>query len=176
MASTTINIGASPEIRGSLKYTGANDIGPKIDILLTLVQLGPAAAMQMIGDEYGLIQLHGEVLMVNGSFGTVTHPDDTLVAPDVNGYRVGTGILEWQAEGGTTFDKLGNCQSLEFEQQATRLDHWEHMTGIRSKDFSPVVQQAATVTLHLDEWNAYNLKLYFLDGGSGALLSSRTEA
>jgi hypothetical protein len=25
------------------------------------------------------------------------------------------------------------------------------------------VQQAATVTLHLDEWNAANLKLYFLD-------------
>jgi hypothetical protein len=159
----TINIGANPDIRGTLQYTGANLIGPQIAMSLTSVIFGPAAALNFIGDEYGLIQLHGEVLFTGGSFGTITHPDSTIVAPNVNSYRVGTGTLQWQPQGTTGFHSLGNCQMLEFNQEATRLDHWEHMTGIRSKDFAPIVQQAATVTLHLDEWNAANLKLYFLD-------------
>ena len=162
MALTTLNIGAQSQMRGSLKFTGANDIGPNIVMTLTLVQLAPATALNVIGDEYGIIEIEGEVLIVAGSFGTVTHPDDTIVAPDINSYYVGTGVLEWQPEGATTFDKLGNCQSCEFTQTITRLDHWEHMTGIRSKDFAPVVQQAATVRMRLDEWNAYNLRLYFL--------------
>jgi hypothetical protein len=166
MATTTINIGASPEIRGSLKFTGANDIGPQLTITLTLVQFAPAAAMNLIGDEYGMIELEGEVLLQAGSFGTVTHPDDTLVSPDIHAYYVGTGVLSYQPEGGSTFTELGNCNQFEFEPQITRLDHWEHMTGIRSKDFSPIVQQAARCRLRLDEFTAYNLKMFMMDGGT----------
>jgi len=84
MATSTINIGAAPEIRGSLQFTGANDIGPKLQITLTLVQFAPAAALQFIGDEYGFMELEGEVLIQAGSFGTVTHPDDAMVSPTVN--------------------------------------------------------------------------------------------
>jgi hypothetical protein len=89
------------------------------------------------------------------------------VSPIVDAYYVGTGLLSWQPEGGTTFAALGNCNSFEFEQQVERLDHWQHMTGIRSKDFSPIVQQGATCTLRLDEWTAANLKLYFLGAVAG---------
>jgi hypothetical protein len=39
------------------------------------------------------------------------------------------------------------------------------MTGIRSKDFSPIVQQAARCRLRLDEFTAYNLKMFMMDGG-----------
>jgi hypothetical protein len=166
MAVSTINIGQSPEIRGSLKFAGANDIGPHITMTLTLVQFAPAAALQFIGDEYGIIELEGEVLIQSGSFGTVTHPDDSMVSPTINGYYVGTGIISWQPEGGTTFTELGNCNQFEFEPQVTRLDHWEHMTGIRSKDFSPIVQQAARCRLRLDEFTAYNLKMFFMDGAT----------
>jgi hypothetical protein len=162
MAATTINIGANPEVRGSLKFEGANSIGPQITMTLTLVQLAPSAALNMIGDEYGLIEIQGEVLLVDGSFGTVEHPDDALASPVVDAYYVGTGAISWQPEGGTTYAPLGNCNSFEFEQQVERLDHWQHMSGIRSKDFSPIVQQGATCTLRLDEWTAQNLRLYFL--------------
>jgi hypothetical protein len=166
MAVSTINIGASPEVRGSLKFEGANDIGPQITMTLTLVQFAPAAAMQMIGDEYGIIELEGEVLLQSGSFGTVSHPDDALVSPDIHAYYVGTGVLSWQPEGATGFALLGNCNQFEFEPQVTRLDHWEHMTGIRSKDFSPIVQQAARCRLRLDEFTAYNLKMFMMDGAT----------
>jgi hypothetical protein len=166
MAVSTINIGASPEVRGSLKFEGANDIGPQIIMTLTLVQFAPAAALQFIGDEYGIIELEGEVLIQAGSFGTVTHPDDTMVSPTVSAYYVGTGVLSWQPEGGSAFTVLGNCNQFEFEPQVTRLDHWEHMTGIRSKDFSPIVQQAARCRLRLDEFTAYNLKMFMMDGAT----------
>lgn len=159
----TINIGSNPEIRGSLKFTGANDIGPKIDMTLSLVQFAPAAVMQLIGDEYGVIELEGEVLLVSGSFGTVTHPDGSLVSPNVQAYYVGTGVLSWKPETGSTYTVLGNCNQFEFEPQIVRLDHWEHMTGIRSKDFSPIVQQSARCRLRLDEFTAYNLSMFMMD-------------
>jgi hypothetical protein len=41
------------------------------------------------------------------------------------------------------------------------------MTGVRSKDFAPIVQQAARCRLRLDEFNAYNLKMYMMQAGAG---------
>ena len=163
MVTATINIGANPEIEGSLKFVGQTDIGPKIEMILTSVQFGPAAAINLIGDEYGLIELEGRVLLVDGNFGTVTHPDDAMVSPNVLNYYVGTGVVSWQAADDTTFVELGNCNQFEFEQTVERLDHMQRMSGIRSMDNSPIVQQSATVRLQLDEWTAPNLRMYFLD-------------
>lgn len=159
----TINIGANPQIRGSLKFTGANLIGPQLVMTLTLVQFAPAAVWQAIGDEWGVIELEGEVLLVSGSFGTLVHPDGTMISPTINAYYVGTGVLTFQPQGGATFLPLGNCNQFEFEPQITRLDHWEHMTGIRSKDYSPIVQQSARCRLRLDEHTARNLAMFALD-------------
>lgn len=163
MATATINIGANPNVRGTLRFTGDTDIGPNITMELTLVQLGPGAALQLIGDEYGVIELTGDVLYTDGSFGTVTHPDDTIVSPSTLAYLIGMGILEWQPEGSTGFAHLGNCRSFTFEQTIERLDHWQHMSGTRSKDLSPIVQQSATVTMQLDEFTAANARMYLLD-------------
>ena len=166
MATATINIGANPEIEGSLKFVGQTDIGPKIEMILTSVQFGPAAAINLIGDEYGLIELEGRVLLVDGNFGTVTHPDDAMVSPNVLNYYVGTGVVSWQAADDTTFVELGNCNQFEFEQTVERLDHMQRMSGIRSMDYSPIVQQSATVRLQLDEWTAPNLRMYLLDAAT----------
>ena len=163
MAASTINIGANPNVVGSLKFEGSNDIGPQIEITMTKVQFGPGGALNLIGDEYGIITLEGRVLFTGGSFGTATHPDGTLVSPTVLAYYVGTGIVSWQPEGAAEYIPLGNCNVFEFEQTAERLDHWERMSGIRSMDFSPIVQQSATVRLELDEWTAPNLQMYLLD-------------
>lgn len=167
MAVATLNIGANPVIRGALRFVGDTDIGPNITMDLPQVQFGPGAAMNLIGDEYGVIEITGEVLIQpDGSFGTVTHPDDTMVSPTTLAYLVGMGALEWQQEGATGFSPLGNCNSFTYEQTVERLDHWQHMSGIRSKDFSPIVQQSATVTLQLDEWTPNNLRVYFLDAAT----------
>jgi hypothetical protein len=164
MAAVTLNIGSSPEMKGSLKFVGANTYGPQLTMELLNVQIGPAAAMNMIGDAYGIIELEGQVLIdpVSSSFGTITGLDDTAVMPSSSNYYIGTGVMSWKGGAAPSYSVMGNCESCEFEQQVQRLDHWEHMTGIRSKDFSPVVQQAARVRLRLDEWTAENLKLYFL--------------
>jgi hypothetical protein len=42
----------------------------------------------------------------------------------------------------------------------------QHMDGIRSLDYSPIVQQSATVRLQLDEWTVPNLRMYFLDAAT----------
>ena len=166
MAASTINIGANPNVVGSLKFEGSNDIGPQIEITLTKVQFGPGGALNLIGDDWGLINLEGRVLFTGGSFGTVTHPDDAATSPNVGNYYIGNGLVSWQPEGDTGFVPLGNCNSFEFEQTAERLEHWEHMSGTRSMDYSPINQQSATIRLQLDEWTAANLRMYMLDAAA----------
>jgi hypothetical protein len=166
MAAATLNIGTEAQKRGTLIFTGANDIGPQLTITLPLVQFSPSGAMNFIGDEYGLIDITGEVLAddLTGSFGTVEHPDDTVVSPDIGNYYVGTGIVTWTPEPTTavptpTARDVGNVNVFEFTQTATMLDHWNHRGGVRRKDFRPVTEQSATVHLVMDEWTAENLRL-----------------
>lgn len=163
----TINIGQHPDIRGSLKFTAAPAYGPAIVITLTLVQFAPAAAMQLIaaGNEIGYMELEGDVLVTGSppSFGTVTHPDGTLIAPNITNYYLGAGMLSFQKQGGSTFTELGNAPQFEFEPQVQRLEHYQSMSGVRSKDFSPIAQQSARCRLRLEELTAYNMAMYFMD-------------
>jgi hypothetical protein len=165
MAVSSLNIGTEPEKRGTLIFTGANDIGPQLVITLTNVQITPSAPMNFIGDEYGLLEVTGEVLADDtGSFGTVEHPDDAVVPPDVGNYYVGTGVVTWTPEASTavptpTARDVGNVNVFEFTQTVEQLDHWNHRGGIRKKDFRPVVQQSATVRMVMDEFSAENLRL-----------------
>jgi hypothetical protein len=168
MATSTINIGTEPEKRGTLIFTGANNIGPQLTITLTNVMIAPSAATNLIGDEYGLLEVSGEVLADDsGSFGTVEHPDDAAVAPDIDNYYVGTGVVTWTPEATTavptpTAVDVGNVNVFEFNQTATPLDHWNHRGGIRKKDFRPIVEQSASVRMVMDEFTAHNLKLALL--------------
>ena len=135
MATATINIGTQPEQRGELVFTGANDIGPKLTITLPLVQLSPTAAHSFIGDTYGLLEMTGEVLAgSDGSFGTVEHPDDAMVSPDIGLYYVGTGVITWKPEPTTAVPTpsardVGNVNLFEFTQTVVQLDHWNHRAG-----------------------------------------------
>ena len=73
-----ISIFSKSEIAGSLKYTGANDIGPRVDIELLNVSFRPGGSLNPLSDEWGQIELTGEVLAdSNGDFGTVTVTDQT---------------------------------------------------------------------------------------------------
>jgi hypothetical protein len=168
MATSTINIGTEPEKRGTLTFTGANDVGPNLVVTLTSVQIAPSAPTNFIGDEFGLLEVTGEVLADDtGSFGTVEHPDDAQVSPDVLNYYIGTGIVTWTPEPTTTVPTptaldVGNVNVFEFNQAATPLDHWNHRGGVRKKDFRPIVEQSATVRMVMDEFTAANLKLALL--------------
>lgn len=165
MATVTLNIGTQPQQRGTLIFTSATDIGPQVVITLPLVQFSPSAPVAFIGDEYAKLELTGEVLAdEDGSFGTVEHPDDTLVSPDVGAYYIGTGVVTWTPEATTavptpTARNVGNVNVFEFTQTAEMLDHWNRTGGVRFKDFRPVTQQSATVKLEMDEWTAENMRL-----------------
>jgi len=165
MAASTLNIGLQSQIEGELVFTGTNDIGPKLTITLPLVQFGPSGALGFIQDEWGQIELTGDVLAdpTTGSFGTVLHPDDAMVSPTTAAYYVGTGSITWQGEGDVTPRDVGNVNTFELTPAVERLDHWNHRVGgIRKKDFSPVVQQTMTVHLVMDEFTAPNLQMALL--------------
>jgi hypothetical protein len=160
----TITIGTAPDLRGQLVFTGSPNIGPHLIITLPNVELAPAAAMAFIGDTYGLMELTGEVLAdpVTGSFGTVQHPDSTIVAPNITSYMVGTGVMTWKGPNDVSPVDLGNCDLFEITPTVERLPHWNHRTGMRKQDLNPVVQQQVTCRLTIDEFCAYNLRLALL--------------
>lgn len=158
----TMEILEKSELFGSLKFVGSNAVGPQITMVLTRVMISPSAVLEMIGDQYGNLTLDGEVLVVNGSFGQVTHPDSGIVAPDVESYYVGKGIVSWQADGDTEYRDLGDVPSFKFTPTVKRLDHYSSRLGVKSKDRSVVLEKSAVVSITMDEWNAANMALVLM--------------
>ena len=64
---------AASEVRGAVRFEGANAIGPQITIQLPLVAFAPSSSISPITDEWGSLELSGDVLVVEGSFGSLTH-------------------------------------------------------------------------------------------------------
>lgn len=73
MVGSTVNIFDQADVRGSLKFVGSNDVGPKKIIILPTVVLTPNGRLNLIEDGYGQIELSGPVLgdPGTGSFGTI---------------------------------------------------------------------------------------------------------
>lgn len=165
MAATTLNIGLQTQVIGELIFTGTNDIGPKLTITLPKVQFGPSGALGFIQDDWGQIELEGDVLAdeTTGSFGTLEHPDGAMVSPTTDAYYVGTGIITWQGEADVAPRDVGNVNTFTLTPAVERRDHWNHRVGgIRRKDFAPVVQQTMTVNMTMDEFTAANLQMAVL--------------
>lgn len=62
---------AVSQVVGAVKFEGANDVGPKQFVELYNVSMNAAGAIELITDEWGQIELEGEVLARNsdGKFG-----------------------------------------------------------------------------------------------------------
>jgi hypothetical protein len=82
-------------------------------------------------------------------------------APNILNYTIPQGQVHFTVTGGTR-THLGNCRLFTYTPTVTTKDHFQSMTGIRSKDFSPVTQVAAAIKMELDEINEYNLALFVL--------------
>jgi hypothetical protein len=152
---------------GKVKFVGANAIGPQITLELLNVMFRPAnAAMGVIQDEWGQLQITGECLVdPTGIFGTITHPDTTLVSPLTSQYYVGKGIVSIQLSQPTVdaaYRDLGNCPVFEFTPNLTLLTHYSSRLGIRSKDLEVIHEKQASVNMRLDEWTYQNLMLAFM--------------
>jgi hypothetical protein len=110
------------QFQGKIKFVGGNSIGPQITLELLNVMFRPAnAALGVIQDEWGQLQVTGECLLdvASGGFGTIIHPDTTLVSPLTSQYYVGKGVVSVQILQGITppdsaYKDVGNCPVFEF--------------------------------------------------------------
>lgn len=66
-----IDIFSVNSVKGALKFVGANEVGPKFQIDLLQVEFIPGNALGMISEEFGQIEVTGQVEAVSGVFGTI---------------------------------------------------------------------------------------------------------
>lgn len=68
-----IDIGTNTEILGYLRFVPTNDTGPRIQLDLPLVKITPAGPLNLLNDNWGVLELTGKVYgnrEAGGSFGT----------------------------------------------------------------------------------------------------------
>jgi hypothetical protein len=70
----TIDIFSLNSITASVKFEGQNEVGPKWNFEFPVVEFSPSAALNPISDEWGQIDITGDVLFDDGtqSWGTAT--------------------------------------------------------------------------------------------------------
>ncbi len=74
---TEIDILSLSELKGAVNFVGANDVGQQLDFSLLSVDFSAGASVNLISDEWGQIEITGELLSVAGVFGTMTIRDTT---------------------------------------------------------------------------------------------------
>jgi hypothetical protein len=57
---------------------------------------------------------------------------------------------------------MGNCTAFEFEPAVEVLEHFSSMTGVRSKDYTVVLEKSGTINVTLEEMTAENMALMLL--------------
>lgn len=68
-----IAILATNAIEGVVTFTGSNEVGRQMVAVFNKVSFPPAGSLGLISDEWGQIEINGEVLADNsGDFGTIT--------------------------------------------------------------------------------------------------------
>ena len=60
------------EVKGELRFEGTNDIGSRFRVVVLSVSFTPTNPVEFINDEFGQIELEGEMLAMNSVFGSVT--------------------------------------------------------------------------------------------------------
>lgn len=154
-----MNILQQNQASGSLKFVGANSVGPQLTIVLPNVLLVPSKAFSLISDQWGMFELDGEVLADStGSFGTVTETGGQP-SPNVANYYVGKGVVSWEPQGGGAFQDLGNVSKFEFQPEVKTLDHYSSRFGTKIKDLAIVLEKSAKVSLTMDEFTLANLQI-----------------
>ena len=69
------NLLAVDEVRGQVRFEGANSVGPQVTITLPLVAFTPSSSINPISDEWGGLEVSGDVLVSGGVFGTIVHKE-----------------------------------------------------------------------------------------------------
>ena len=77
-----VDILVQDEVTGALRLVGTNEIGQKKQVDLPFVNIAPSAAVQFIGETYGILEVTGEVTgdPITGSFGMIREPITAEIA------------------------------------------------------------------------------------------------
>ena len=75
--SPELDILSLSELKGAVQFVGANAVGQQVDITLLSVDFSAGSPINLISNEWGQIELTGELLSVAGLFGTMTVRDVT---------------------------------------------------------------------------------------------------
>jgi hypothetical protein len=70
-----VNIFSLNSVAGEVRFYASNDIGPRWDGVFKGVDFLPSGSFQPISDEYGKLEVTGQVRTVAGAFGTWTFRD-----------------------------------------------------------------------------------------------------
>ena len=163
MAAGTFNVYATSEVIGSVKFVGANEVGPQLTVEFAKVMFRPDAEVALIQDTFGQLTLTGEVLLDDdGIFGTVTHPDTALVSPLVSQYYMGKGIVSIKLEDDLDYVDMGNVPQFVFRPAITVEPHFSSRYGVRSKDLEVITEMSASLQIVMDEFTYKNLRLAFM--------------
>jgi hypothetical protein len=71
-SSGAIEIFGGNAVSGAVTFTGTNEVGPKYLWTFLKVDFVPSSGISLISDEWGQIEINGDVAAVGGSFGTIT--------------------------------------------------------------------------------------------------------
>lgn len=168
MAAGTFNIYAASEIIGAVKFVGANAVGPMVQIDFPNVMFRPAGPIGFIQEEWGQLQITGEVLVDDtGIFGTLTHPDTSAVSPLTSQYYIGKGVVSIDIGSTGTFKDIGNVPVFEFAPDIQTLPHFSSRYGVRAKDLEVITEKNAALNITMDEFTHQNLMLALLGEVAG---------
>jgi hypothetical protein len=81
------------------------------------------------------------------------------VTPDTDNYRIGKGIVKFKPVGALVARDLGNVETIVFNPDEKRLDHFSSRGGVKRKDKSVTTEQGGTITIKCDEWVPENVAL-----------------
>ncbi len=98
---TLYDLFAIGSVERMVKLTGTNDFGAKMEVILPRVFFAVDKVVDFIGDTWGSFVLTGDVLLENGSFGTIqflgSGAEPPQTAPDPVNYFIGKGNVYMQA-------------------------------------------------------------------------------
>lgn len=69
--SGAIEIFGGNSVNGAVTFNGTNEVGPKYQWHFLSVDIVPSSGISLISDEWGQIEINGDVAAVGGSFGTI---------------------------------------------------------------------------------------------------------
>ena len=73
----SIDILSENIIRGQIRFVGNNDVGPRYNCTLPSVAFKPSSAINLISDEFGQLEVTGDIEITNSSFGTLVLQDSS---------------------------------------------------------------------------------------------------